>query len=94
METDKITRMMMLVPGWKLLRNGTKKIERCYKFKDFAKALQFVNRVGELAEEEDHHPDILIHYNEVTLTFWTHAIKGLFDNDFIMAAKADKLLAE
>ncbi len=53
--------------------------------------MEFVNKVAELAEEQDHHPDILIHWNEVTLTFWTHAIKGLHDNDFIMAAKIDEL---
>ena len=51
----------------------------------------FVNKVGDVAEEQDHHPDIFINWNKVTLTLWTHVIKGLFDNDFILAAKIDEL---
>ncbi|UCE10668.1 MAG: 4a-hydroxytetrahydrobiopterin dehydratase [Candidatus Thorarchaeota archaeon] len=94
MESEKIATMMPLVPGWKLLGNEVKKIEKCFKFKNFKKAMTFVNKVADIANEQDHHPDILIHWNEVTLTFWTHAINGLFDNDFIMAAKVDNILAE
>ncbi len=84
--------LLEAVPGWTLKRDGVDKIERMYKFKNFKRAIEFVNKVAEIANEQDHHPDILIHWNEVTLTFWTHAINGLFDNDFIMAAKVDELL--
>jgi len=55
--------------------------------------MEFVSKVAEIAEQEHHHPDIFIHWNEVTITAWTHAIKGLFDNDFIVAAKIDELLS-
>ncbi len=67
-----------------------KKLERKFKFKDFKQAMEFVNKVAEVAEKEQHHPDIKIFYNLVTITLWTHAIMGLSENDFIMAAKIDK----
>ena len=70
-----------------------KKLVREFKFKNFIKALDFTNRVGKLAEVQGHHPDIYIHsYNKVRIKIWTHEIKGLHKNDFILAAKIDKLL--
>lgn len=66
-----------------------KKLERRYKFKNFLEAMQFVNKIADIAEAEQHHPDIKIYYNLVTLTLWTHAISGLSENDFILAAKID-----
>jgi 4a-hydroxytetrahydrobiopterin dehydratase len=67
-----------------------KKIEKHYKFKDFQEALDFVSKVGQIAEEEGHHPDIYLHnWNKVRLTLTTHAIHGLSVNDFILAAKID-----
>ncbi len=90
---DKVSRMMNIVSGWNL-RKGPERIEKLYKFRDFAESMAFVNRVADIAEEQDHHPDILIHWNEVTLTLWTHAINGLHDNDFIVAAKIDKMMKE
>ena len=79
------------VPDWSVLDD--KKIEKTFKFTDFAEALEFINKVGEIAESEGHHPDInLYNWNKVTITLWTHAIKGLFLNDFILAAKIDQLL--
>ncbi|MFW9944514.1 MAG: 4a-hydroxytetrahydrobiopterin dehydratase [Candidatus Sifarchaeia archaeon] len=92
LEELRVSELMKAVPGWTLKKDGVDKIERLYKFKNFKKAMEFVNKVAEIANEQDHHPDILIHWNEVTLTFWTHAIKGLYDNDFIMAAKVDEIL--
>lgn len=68
-----------------------KSISKVYKFKDFHKAMQFVNKVAELSEEQGHHPDIGIRYNKVTITLTTHAIKGLSENDFILAAKIDTI---
>ncbi len=67
-----------------------KQIERTFKFKDFKEALEFTNKVGALAEEEGHHPDICLAWGKVVVTLWTHKIDGLHENDFIMAAKIDK----
>lgn len=92
LQPPKITELLQLIPGWKLSSEGPDKIEKSFKFKDFTEAMMFVNGVAEIADEEDHHPDIFIHYNKVTLSFWTHAINGLFDNDFIMAAKVEGIL--
>jgi 4a-hydroxytetrahydrobiopterin dehydratase len=72
------------VPGWELEEN---KLTRRFKFTDFKQAMAFVNRVATLAEEEGHHPDIHIFWNRVRLDLTTHAIRGLSENDFIMAAK-------
>ncbi|MDP2788528.1 MAG: 4a-hydroxytetrahydrobiopterin dehydratase [bacterium] len=74
--------------GWVLDSEG-KRISKEYKFKDFIGAINFVNTVADIAEMEGHHPDIEIHYNKVRLTNWTHAIGGLSENDFILAAKID-----
>jgi 4a-hydroxytetrahydrobiopterin dehydratase len=74
------------VLGW--ARAG-RAIERTYRFGDFRAALAFVNRVGELAERQNHHPDITIHYNEVTLTLWSHDAGGVTERDFRLAAAID-----
>lgn len=80
------------VPDWQLIeQDGIKRLERVFKFKNFSQALAFTDRVGELAEQEDHHPAILTEWGKVTITLWTHVIKGLHRNDFIMAAKTDQL---
>lgn len=68
-----------------------KKITQEFKFKDFVEAMQFVNKVAELAENEGHHPDIYIYYNKVKIELITHNIKGLSENDFVVAAKIEKL---
>lgn len=74
--------------GW---TKNEKQIEKLYQFKDFVKAMSFVNQMADVAEGEGHHPDIFIHYNKVTVTLWTHAIGGLSENDFIVAAKIDAI---
>jgi 4a-hydroxytetrahydrobiopterin dehydratase len=80
------------VAQWKVVEHeGIKRLERIFKFKDFARALEFTNRVGAAAEEEGHHPALLTEWGKVTVTWWTHKIRGLHRNDFIMAAKADRL---
>lgn len=76
--------------AWQLIADQTK-IQREFAFKDFPATMAFVNQVAELAEAEGHHPDISIFYNKLTLELWTHKIHGLFDNDFILAAKIDEL---
>lgn len=86
---DEAKKLLGDVKGWKLSGN---KIEKDYVFKDFVQALKFVNRVGEIAEGEGHHPDILLHgYKNVRIDLWTHAIGGLSENDFIVAAKIDTI---
>ena len=91
MESGKIKLMLGVVPDWTKSTGDIDKIERLFKFKDFKEAMNFVYKVAAIAEEEGHHPDIFIQWNKVTLTLWTHAINGLFENDFILAAKIDEL---
>lgn len=79
---------MTLVPEWKTDEAG-KKIFKEYKFRDFLGAINFVNHVADIADSEGHHPDIHIYYNKVVLELSTHAIGGLSENDFIVAAKVD-----
>jgi len=89
---DEIASLQPQVPEWKVVtRDGVPRLERAYKFKDFAGALAFTNQVGRTAEEQDHHPTLLTQWGRVTVTWWTHAIKGLHQNDFVMAAKTDRL---
>jgi 4a-hydroxytetrahydrobiopterin dehydratase len=80
------------LPEWQIVeRQDIKRLERLYKFKNFAEALAFTDKVGALAESEAHHPALLTEWGRVTVTWWTHKIKGLHRNDFIMAAKTDQL---
>lgn len=76
--------------GWELL-DDAKKIQKEFTFKNFKEAMAFINKVADLAEKEGHHPDIHIYYNEVNLELWTHAIGGLSENDFILAAKINHI---
>ena len=71
--------------------DGIQRLEKVFKFKNFAQALDFTNKVGAIAEAEDHHPLIITEWGRVTLQWWTHMVGGLHKNDFIMAAKADEL---
>ena len=87
---DEVKGYLKEVVGWKLSTDA-KKINKEFSFKDFVEAMEFVNQVARLAEEEGHHPDIHIFYNKVTFELWTHAIGGLSENDFILAAKINKL---
>ena len=66
-------------------------LEKEFRFKDFREALDFVNRLGEIAESEGHHPDIFLTWGRVKVTLWTHSVGGLSENDFILAAKADEV---
>ncbi len=82
------------VPGWRLVSGDPLKIARELRFKDFARAMAFLNRMAEVAEAEGHHPDFCVSWNRVKLELFTHAIGGLSENDFIMAAKINKLEEE
>lgn len=81
------------IPNWQVVeREGISRLERVFKFPNFVEALRFTNAVGALAEAEGHHPALLTEWGRVTVTWWTHKIRGLHRNDFIMAAKTDGLL--
>lgn len=81
--------LLKQLPSWEI-RDG--KVTREFKFKNFVKAMEFVNKAAEIAENEGHHPDISIHYNKVKIELWTHAINGLSENDFIVAAKIEGIV--
>jgi 4a-hydroxytetrahydrobiopterin dehydratase len=83
------------VSGWEIVEDDSvKKLRRVFSFADFAEALKFTNAIGEVAEEEGHHPALLTEWGRTTVTWWTHKIRGLHRNDFIMAAKTDELHSE
>jgi 4a-hydroxytetrahydrobiopterin dehydratase len=89
---EQIAELHIQVPDWQIVdRDHIQQLERTFKFKNFVQALQFTNQVGEVAEAEDHHPALLTEWGKVTVTWWTHAVKGLHRNDFIAAAKTDQL---
>jgi 4a-hydroxytetrahydrobiopterin dehydratase len=80
------------VPEWQVLEeDGIQKLRRVFSFSTYTRAIAFAQQVGMLAEEEGHHPVLVIEWGRVTVTWWTHKIKGLHRNDFIMAAKTDGL---
>lgn len=92
---EEIAELKPQIPEWDMVeRDGIRKLERAFRFSNFAEALSFTDRVGELAESEGHHPAILTEWGKTTVTWWTHKIKGLHRNDFIMAAKTDQLYAK
>lgn len=78
-----------LAPGWKLIDEHH--LEKEYRFKNFQEALDFTNKVGAIAEQEGHHPDIYLEWGLVKISLWTHKINGLSENDFILAAKCDAI---
>jgi 4a-hydroxytetrahydrobiopterin dehydratase len=87
-----IARFRPMVSRWSLVeKDGIKRLERVFRFEDFGDALAFTDKVGAIAEAEGHHPALLTEWGRVTVTWWTHKIKGLHKNDFIMAAKTDLL---
>ena len=81
--------LLKQTPGWEAGKEHH--LVRTFTFPDFKQALEFVNRVGEVAEEQGHHPDILLTWGKVEITLWTHSIDGLSESDFIMAAKINRL---
>lgn len=91
LKRGEVTRLLkMLGNGWKAVKGHH--LQKQYDFPDFRQALDFTNKVGALAEEEGHHPDIHLAWGKVVLTLWTHKIDGLTESDFILAAKADQRL--
>ena len=89
---QEIVQLKVHIPEWNVLEvNDIKRLERKFEFKDFKSAIAFTNEVGESAEAQDHHPSLLTEWGAVTVTWWTHSVKGLHRNDFIMAARTDDL---
>ena len=90
---DEIAVYKPQIPEWTILEHeGISRLERIFRFPDFSQAMSFTNRVGDLAEAEDHHPAILTEWGSVKITWWTHKIRGLHRNDFVAAAKTDQLI--
>jgi 4a-hydroxytetrahydrobiopterin dehydratase len=89
---EEVAELKPQIPEWEMRDvDGVPRLERTFKLPNFVEALAFTNRVGELAEEEGHHPAILTEWGRVRVSWWTHKIRGLHRNDFIMAAKTDRL---
>lgn len=89
---DQFDELKPEIPEWDVVEvDGVKRLTRCYKFGNFEQALEFTNKVGAIAEQENHHPAILTEWGRVTVTWWTHKIRGLHVNDFIMCARTDAL---
>jgi 4a-hydroxytetrahydrobiopterin dehydratase len=89
---EEIAEFRPQVPDWDISEvDGVKRLEKVFKFDNFVHALAFTNKIGELAEEEGHHPALLTEWGKTTVSWWTHKIGGLHRNDFIMAAKTDRV---
>lgn len=88
LDPSAVSALLPQLPAWEARED---KLHRTFRFPDFVAAMRFVNRMAEVAEAEGHHPDFLVHYNRVDVTIWTHAVGGLTENDFILAAKIDAL---
>jgi 4a-hydroxytetrahydrobiopterin dehydratase len=87
-----ISELIAKISGWQTYeKDGEPRLEKVFRFKDFIQAVAFTDQVAQVANKEDHHPAILTEWGKVTVTWWTHKIKGLHQNDFIMAAKTDQL---
>lgn len=85
-----VAKLLSQVPAWEPVEaDGIKRLQRVFKLKNYVEAVAFTNKVSAIAEEEDHHPLIVLEWGRVTVQWWTHAVKGLHQNDFIMAAKTD-----
>jgi 4a-hydroxytetrahydrobiopterin dehydratase len=90
--SEEIAEFRTQVSDWEIVElDGIKSLRRVFSFDDFAQALEFTNQVGVLAEDEGHHPALLTEWGRTTVTWWTHKIRGLHRNDFVMAAKTDVL---
>jgi len=91
---DELRRLMPAIPDWQVVVvDGVMQLRREFGFKNFAQAMAFSNQVGDIAEAEDHHPAILTEWGKVTITWWSHKIRGLHKNDLIMAARTDQVYA-
>ena len=89
---DELPDLLKQIPDWQPITTGSVlKLNKVFNFENYAETISFTNKIAELAEEEDHHPAILLEWGKVEVTWWTHKIGGLHKNDFIAAAKTDQL---
>ena len=89
---EEVARLQLEIPDWELTHeNGIPKLDRVFKFKDFQMALDFTSELGALAEDQGHHPRLITEWGRVQVTWWTHKIRNLHRNDFVMAAKSDQV---
>jgi len=89
---DELPDLLKQIPDWQpITTESVLKLNKIFNFNNYAEAISFTNKIAELAEEEDHHPAILLEWGKVEVTWWTHKIGGLHKNDFIAAAKTDQL---
>lgn len=94
LSAGEIVALLPQLPDWQpVMQENLLRLERVFKFKNYAEAVEFTNKLAALAEAEDHHPLIVLEWGRVTVQWWTHVVKGLHQNDFIMAAKTDALTA-
>ena len=91
LDVEKVNELLIQISGWDLKEGH---LYKKFKFKNFIEAMKFLNLVAGIVENEGHHPDFCVHYNKVEIDLWTHAINGLSKNDFIVAAKIDKIMPE
>ena len=90
MDPEKSRDLLASIPNWEIsVESEVSMLSRQYRFDDFARALEFTNQVAALAEAEDHHPRIVTEWGAVQVSWWTHTVRGLHYNDFIMAARCD-----
>ncbi|MBL8061496.1 MAG: 4a-hydroxytetrahydrobiopterin dehydratase [Anaerolineales bacterium] len=92
LSAGEVAELLLQIPEWELVAvDEISRLQRVFKLKNYAEALAFTNKVAAIAEEEDHHPLIVLEWGRVTVQWWTHVVKGLHQNDFIMAAKTDAI---
>jgi 4a-hydroxytetrahydrobiopterin dehydratase len=92
---NEIAELHLQTPEWQVFEvDGINRLQRVFKMKNFVAALDFANKIGEIAEDEDHHPMLIVEWGKVTVHWWTHVVKGLHKNDFIMAAKTDEIYSQ
>jgi len=92
---SEIADLLPHVPQWQtVMQDNILRLQRVFKLKNYAQALEFTNKIAAIAEEQDHHPLIVLEWGRVTVQWWTHVVKGLHKNDFIMAAKTDEIFKQ
>ena len=88
---DEVSLLIKEIEGWDVIDDGVKKLKKEFSFSNYSDSVDFSNKVADMAEQEDHHPQIILEWGKVTVIWWSHKIKGLHKNDFICAAKTNKI---
>ena len=91
---DEASLLIKEIEGWDLIDDGVKKLKKEFSFSNYSDSVDFSNKIADMAEQEDHHPQIILEWGKVTVIWWSHKIKGLHKNDLIAAAKTDSLFSE